>query len=161
MALGTASSAGNIKRSIDTYIHDNLYTIEGLSIDFEGLPFDSRSVVSNWVQPRIIDFDSIFYRQGSGTQYGELVNVLFQINVFTKQSGTTAASEHYRIRDVVAGYFKIGDDIAVKNYVGDGSTNIDSLRVRDIKDVIIPESKEFYQHSFSIEMDYTRLTTEA
>ncbi len=161
MALGNSASIVNIKRSLDKYLYDNLVSIEGLNVDFEGLSFSNIQKDITWIVPRILDFDSTFYRQGSNTQYGENINILFQINIFTKQSSTTTSSEHYRVRDIILAYFKIGNDITIKNYVGDGLTTVDTMRIRSVEDILLPEREEFYQHAISIEMEYTRLTTES
>ncbi len=181
MALGNSASVGNIKRSFDRYLYDNLVSISNLNVDFRGLPFSNIEKGVTWIVPRILDFDSTFYRQGNNTQYGEDVNILFQISIFTKQSSTITSSEHYRVRDVVKAYFKIGKDITVYDYVTpmtiritqtsdtriteDGDTRIidksiiiDRMRIRDVKDILLPEREEFYQHVLSMEISYTRLT---
>ena len=70
MALNPLSKVVNIKRSLDKYIYDNIYTTEGIDVDIEGLNFEE-SVHNEWIAPRILDIEPRFHRQGSSTQYAE------------------------------------------------------------------------------------------
>ncbi len=157
MALDFGVQQANVKMSLDKYLLDN---ISGVSIDYEGLPFNDRET-NFWLQPRIIDQTAQFHRQSnnSGTSYGETVNILFQTNIFVKKSGVTVSHKHWLLRDVVAGLFTIGKDITLKDYVSSGTT-ITNMRVRDIvNDFSMPETDTIYQYVFAVEMDYTRQTT--
>ena len=53
MALDKSGKMQNVKASVEKYIKDSLVTAAGLTIDWEGVPFES-SGVSMWVQPRIL-----------------------------------------------------------------------------------------------------------
>src|SRR3990167_4545691 len=153
MTLDANASMANIKRSLDKYCNDNLYSTEGLNVSFEGLPFENVAY-TEWVQPRILDITTQYHRQGSSTQYGETASVLFQINIFTKKSGVTIADRHYMIRDIVADYFKIGKDISIANYVS-GTTALDNLRIREVvTDSPLPETSTMYQYVLAWNMNY-------
>lgn len=152
----TGASAANFKMSLDKYCKDVLESNEGLSVDWEGLPFDTTGS-SHWIQPRIVDTISEFHRQASGTEYGETANVLFQINIFVKKGFTNVSDEVYRMRDVIAKYFKVGEDITLKDYINAGAS-IGKARVRDFADQPIAETNEMYQHVCQVELDYTRVT---
>ncbi|HDZ15273.1 MAG TPA: hypothetical protein ENH60_10310 [Pricia sp.] len=149
-------SAANLKMSLEKYCKDSLDTTEGLNVDFEGLAFDDTSV-DDWVQLRIIDTISEFHRQASATKYGETANVLFQISIFVKKGYTNTSDRVYRMRDIVAKYFKVGEDIDLKDYINDGAT-LNKLRVRDFRDQPLPETNELFHHICQVEVDYTRLT---
>ena len=56
----TIANPDNIKRIIDKYIYDNLYTEENLTIDYEGIKFGGMGS-SEWIQTRIIDSRDILY----------------------------------------------------------------------------------------------------
>lgn len=159
MALGSVALLGNVKRSLDKYTFDNLYTTEGYSVDWEGLKFEE-SAVTGWIQPRIVDISSEYVRQASATEYGEQANVLFQINIFTKKSGVTISHRHYLMRDAVANYFKIGQSINLKDYTSAASPTVATMKVRDIvTDSPFPETATLYGWTFAVEIDYTRTTT--
>ena len=160
MALNSEAKIGNLKRSLDLYVKSNLETTEGLAVDYEGLPFDN-TVHNTWVQPRIIGSTETFYPTGkasaSGSSYAEQVEILFQVNVFTKQSGATAASTHWDVRDMVAGHFRIGQNITL--YEETGSTALATMRVREIvNDFSVPETTELFQYVYAVEIAQTRLT---
>uniref|UniRef100_A0A6M3IP32 Uncharacterized protein n=1 Tax=viral metagenome TaxID=1070528 RepID=A0A6M3IP32_9ZZZZ len=158
--VGTAK-VSNVKMSLDKYVNDNTGTSEGLSIDFEGVPFDN-TANTEWIQPRILDFGSTYNRQGSSTEYAESVDVFYNINIFVKKSGVTTSHRHYAIRDIVADYFKIGQDIYLRNYAEGGTTQIAKIRVRDlVTDSPIPETNEYLQYALAYNINWTRLTLEA
>ena len=131
MALDANAKMANIKASLDDYCRKTLGTSESLSIDYEGLPFDNASVLE-WVMPRIVDTIPTFHRQGSNSQYGEDVNILFHTNIFVKKGGQTTAVRHYIIRDAVASHFRIKQDIPIKNFAAGGEVIQDNMRVRRI-----------------------------
>lgn len=160
MALNSEAKIGNLKRSIDLYVKTNLESTERLAVDYEGVPFDN-TVSPNWIQPRIVGTASTFYPAGkigsAGTSYAEQVEVLLQVNVFTKKSGLTCAAAHWDTRDAVAGYFRIGQDINL--YEATGTTVLSSLRVREIvNDFSGPETTELYQYVYGVMISQTRLT---
>jgi len=156
--LGAART--NIKRSLYYYFKNNLETTEGLSIDWgEGLPFDNTSK-TEWIQPRIIDSISDYSRQGSSTQYGNNLDVMFNINIFIKKSNIVKSGREYAIRDIVAKYFKVGEVITIYDYSGDGSSDIGSMKVRDIiTDDIISETNILYMYNLTYLINATTLTT--
>ena len=159
MAL-SGGSIRNFKRSIEKYINDNLYTIEGIDIDFEGLPFNDTSY-TEWIVSRIIDITEQYLRQGSSTQYAEDTNVLYQFTIYVKKSNITSSDRIYVIRDLIAKYFKINESITLYNYIDD-SVSLNNFRVRKIiNDFELPDTNELLQYIFAIEIDYTKLTTSA
>jgi hypothetical protein len=159
MAGLTGASQANLKMSLDKYFYDNISTTENISVDWEGLPFDDNTV-DDWVQPRIIDTIADYHRQGSSTEYGETANVLFQVNIFVKKGYTNTSDRVYRIRDIVAKYFKIGEDISLKDYIN-ASASIGNMRVRHFEDGLLAETGELFQHLCQVELDFTRLATKA
>jgi len=120
------ASRSNIKRSLEKYFNDNLNTIESFSINWEGLPFNNISV-AEWLMPRIINFNSVYMRQGSATQYADDLNIMFSINIFVKKSNITVSDREYSIRDTISKYFKIGEIINIYDYSGDGIMREDYL----------------------------------
>jgi hypothetical protein len=159
MALDSSARMANIKLSLDQYVYANLKTTEGLSVDYEGVPFDETSESLSWIQPRLLTPISTYYRQGSSTQYGEDLELLFQINIFVKKSGVTTSFKHYDIRDRIANYFKVGQDINIKAYAEGGSTQVAVMRVREmVTDFPIEEDPLLYQYSLAWIISHTRLT---
>ena len=157
MALNEGAKVSNLKRAIDLYCYTNFKNSEGLNVDFEGLPFDDTAVQS-WVQPRIVDIsESRFFPSGASGQYAEDCNILFQVNIFEKKSGSTNTLRHYEMRDSIANYLKIGQDITV--YESSGTTAYGSLRVRNVaNDNRLAETNELNQYVYAVEMQWTRLT---
>ena len=132
---------------------------EGIDINFEGVPFDD-TAKSKWIKPTILDTLSTFHRQGSATQYAQTNNILYQINIFVKKSGVTQSDEHYRIKEIVNKYFKIGSDISVLDYANSGTTLINKMRVRSFDtDFSLPETNELLQYVLAYELNFTELTT--
>lgn len=157
--LTESSLSTNIKRSFDQYIKVNIETGEGYNVNYEGVPFDD-AAIGTWIQPRILDFSREYHRQGSGTEYATTNNIFFQINIFVKKSAVTLADIHYNMRDVVAGYFRIGQDITLRDYIASGSTAICNMRVRDVvTDTPMPETNEFLQYAVAWEIDFTEMVT--
>jgi len=155
MSLELASSV-NIKRSLDTYIKTNIYTTEGIYVDFEGVKFDQENK-AEWIQPRILDSRATFLRQSSITQYGENVSFLFQTNIFVKKGGATTSDRHYAIRDTMMKYFKHNQSITIYDYAGSGVTNLGYMKVRGIQDDFsMREEQNFYQYVISWELYLTR-----
>ena len=157
MALSGAS-ATNLKRSLDHYIKIYLEGLESINIDYEGVPFDNLAV-SHFVKFRILDIDPTYTRQGSSTQYSELMNVLIQFGIFVGKGRTTTSEQIYSIRDAIFKYFKTGKDINLNDHQGDGSS-LTTMRVRDtITDNRMPEDNYYYSYVLAFNLEYTRLTT--
>ncbi|HDZ15274.1 hypothetical protein LCGC14_0725790 [marine sediment metagenome] len=151
----------NVKRSLEKYIHDNLYTTENLSVDFDGVPFDDSAIAESWLQPRIVNVDREYARQASSTKYGNDTDIELKFSIFVKKSGTTLTHKHYLLRDKVANYFKIGEDIDLKDYVGDSAT-LTNMRVRSISsDFPLPETNELLGYEVSWMINYTEEITQA
>jgi len=151
----STAKGANVKRSLDNYISNNM---SGTSVQIEGLPFNDTET-STWIQPRILDIIPEFVRDASESGYGEQTNILYQVNIYVKKSGTTLSDKHYMIRDEVAQFFKIGEDIPLYDYVS-GTTFVDNLRVRSIEtDFTLPETDELLQYVIAWEMDYTKITS--
>jgi len=160
MPLNALAKSSNIKRSLEAYIQTNLGTSEALSIEYEGLPFDNISV-AEWISPRILSSDPTYYRQSSGTEYGEEVKLFFQTNIHVKKGSNTVTDRHYVLRDIVADYFKIGKGIDISDwYGGSGTSTGEHLIVRDIiTDSALPETDTTYEYVLAFELSYTRQTT--
>ena len=158
--LNALSLLDNIKRSLDKYMQSNIYETEGISIDYEGLPFDNIKADTSWVKPRIIDIENEYLRQGSETEYGESVNITYQMIIYSKKSGVTIADQTFLIRDTIAEYFKIGEDLPLEDLVNTDSTNLANMRVRDILiDGPLSDDQEFQKYNIEWLLNFTRLTT--
>ena len=159
MGLLTASRS-NIKRSLEKYFNDNLNIIESFSINWEGLPFNNVSA-TEWLMPRILDFTPVYMRQGSTTQYADDLNIIFSINIFVKKSNITKSGREYAMRDIISKYFKIREIINIYDYSGNGSSEIGSMKVRDIiTDAMLPETEELYSYNITYLINSTILTVE-
>jgi len=155
------ASRSNIKRSLEKYFNDNLNIIESFSINWEGLPFNNVSA-TEWLMPRILDFTPVYMRQGSTTQYADDLNIIFSINIFVKKSNITKSGREYAMRDIISKYFKIGEIINIYDYSGDGSSEIGSMKVKDIiTDAMLPETEELYSYALTYLINSTVLTVEA
>ena len=148
------ASRSNIKRSLEKYFNDRLNILEGLAIQWEGLPFDNISK-SEWLMPRIMDFNPVYMRQGSATEYADDLNIMFSVNIFIKKSSLTITDKHYLIRDSIIKYFKIGEDIDLNDWVGDGSY-ICKMRVREvIEDSSLGEIDDLLSYRVVLGINYT------
>lgn len=153
----TGSSAANLKMSLDKYCKDKFVTLENIDVDWEGVPFDNKSVVE-WIQPRIIDTKALYVRQSSSSNYAENANILFQISIFAKRGYEIVTDRIYRIRDIIAKNFKMGKDINIYDYINT-STSVSIVRVRDLSDQFLGEDiNGILQHIIQITMTYTRET---
>lgn len=147
----------NLKRSLEKYIYDNLYTSEGFNIHWQGMILEE-SGVTEWIRERIEFIDKDFYRQGSTTQYAHNNKVLLTFDIFIKKSSLTVTDRHYEIRDAIAEYFKIGKDIQFRDYISSSAFKL-WIRVRDIEDDgPMPETNEYLQYRISFELHYVELT---
>ena len=169
MTLDAGAQQANVKRSVEQYCNVNLGTTEGFSIDFEGTKFDDTNV-PEWVMPRVLPIESIFHRQSSNTQYGETARYILHMNIFVKKGDMVASDRHWIMRDKVANYFKIGEDISIADYVSGSTSQIAFLRIRslvtdspvgDSTAGSVGETQTLYQYAFAVEANYTRSTTEA
>ena len=151
-----SSSMAAVKSSMDKYIKDNIETTSGVSVHYEGLPFDDTSQ-TEWVAARILDFDNTFLRQGSDSEYAEQCNLLLQFNIYSKKSRITVSHRTYEIRDIINGYFKIGKTVDLYQ---SGTTVIDKFKVRRIlTDSSLPETNELLNYVYAVEADFTKITT--
>jgi len=143
------SNITNMKRCFDSYVKTNL---SGVSIDFEGLPFDNLAV-SEWIQPRIIDgYDNRSYRD---SEVKQSATILYQINVFVKKSGATTTDRVYAIRDMIDTCFKIGKDIV---YTSSSGSTLAIARVRELKnDFPIGDDNELSQYILAWEIDFNEV----
>lgn len=159
MTLNALAKNINIKRSLEKYFYDKLKIDESFSVDWEGVKFDNTNV-SEWLQPRILDFNSNYIGHASYTEYGEQANILFQVNIFVKKSSVSVSDRHYQIRDLIVGYFKIGQTIPIADHANDDQDVITYMKVRKIvDDRTLPEDQVLYQYVVSFEIDFTKATT--
>lgn len=157
--LSQGSLSINIKRSFEQYIKSNLGGA-GFNVDYEGLPFDD-TAYSEWIRPRIIEMPREYHRQGSSTEYGQTNNVFFSVDINVKKSGATTTDRHYILRDDVVNYFRVGQDVPLRDYAASGSTLICSMRVRDMTDDnSLEDDPDLLKYKVGFEMDFTEMVTE-
>ena len=99
-----ANTRANIKRSLDKYVHRRIYEMDGLNVDFTGVPFDNTNY-SEWVQFRIELNEWDFVRQASTTEYGSNLEITIEFIIYCKKSSLTTSDRHYRIRDIIMKHF--------------------------------------------------------
>jgi hypothetical protein len=161
VAVHATNNMVNIKSSIDKYILDNLETTEGLTVNYEGLPFESgATLITQWVQPRLMDsIDPTWKPKATATTRGNLANVLLNINCFVKKDWTEDADAHYTLRDTVANYFYSGVSIPLRDYVGGTTRPWTTLMVvaNVATDTPIqgPEL-DYLQYNYSVEIEWIR-----
>ena len=155
------ASRSNIKRSLEKYFNDRLNILEGIVINWEGLPFDNISKIE-WLMPRILEFISDYKRQGSATEYADDLNIVFSVNIFVKKSNITISGREYALRDIIVKHFRVGKTISIYDYSGDGSTEVGTMKVRDIiTDSMLPETEELYSYNLTFLINTTALTIKA
>ena len=151
MGLDNSGKIQNVKASIEKYIDDNLVATAGLTMDWEGVPFES-SGVSCWVQPRIIGMGGRdFHRQvTSGSTLGQTTQVLLNFNIFVSpEQMPPRTNRHYQVRDRIAGYFCIGKQIDLYD-IGDWTTSLQKMEVDEIiTDRTVPDP-DFYQYNYTV-----------
>lgn len=155
MTLNSEAKIVNLKRSLDKYIYDSLYTGESLTIDWFGVPFNDTEK-TEWIKPRIHFNKRTFFRQGNSTQFANLMNFDLSFDIYVKKSDVTNSYRCLQLRDKIVVYFKIGQDINLYNYYGD-SSNLLSMRVRGIQENPISETDVLIRHIVIINIDYTEL----
>ena len=161
LQLLTRYSLVNIKRSLDKYIYDNLGVIENMRVDYEGVPFNTMTV-NEWAVPRIVSMRRNFHRQGSDTEYGQTNNIVYGININVKKSGATTTDRHYVLRDDIVSYFRVGQDIPLRDYSASGSTLVCYMRVRDlVEDNSLKDNNELLKYKVGVKLDFTEMVPEA
>jgi len=151
----------NIKKSIDSYVRDNLMVNNDFAIDFEGVPFNNVKV-QEWLTPRIISMPRKYHRQGSEDKYAQTNNINLNIDTHVKVSGATTSDRHYVLRDDTINYFRIGTDIPLRDYTGSGSTLVCYMRVRKInEDRPLFDDPLLLKYRVGFELDFTEMVTEA
>jgi len=159
--LSQSSLIVNVKRSLDKYIYDNLDVNQNMNVDYEGLPFDNIAI-NEWITPRIIDMPREYHRQGSDTEYAQTNNIIYSININVKKSGATTTDRHYILRDDVVNYFRIGQDISLRDYAASGSTLICYMRVRDLmEDSSLQDDNELLGYKVKVMLNFTEMVVEA
>lgn len=157
--IGASAKIENVKRSLEKYIWDNLYTTEGISVDFSGLPFDNISI-TEWVVPRFLT-NREYVSWASATEYGYDNHIVLNITVNVKKSGATITDKHYVLRDNIINYFKIGEDINLNDWVDTGDY-ICNMRVREVlEDFPLPESDLLLSYRVVLGINYTEQTVKA
>jgi len=90
--IGNTESA-LIKRTLDNYVDDS---ISGVSISFDGLPFNSKEA-DVWIMPRYrITYPSVYEQE-----------IIMNLGIFCTISAVTLSDIDYMTRDKVAPYFKV------------------------------------------------------
>jgi len=154
--LGASAQIENVKRSLEKYIWDNLYTIEGISVDFYGLPFDNISI-TEWIVPRFL-MNRNYVSWASGIEYGYNNNIILNITINVKKTKTTTTDKHYVLRDTIVNYFKIGEDINLNDWV-DTENYICNMRIREIiEDFSLPESDTLLSYRIVLGINYIEHT---
>ena len=154
MTLESQGKLQNVKASVEKYINDTLVITHGLTVNYEGIPFEVASR-EEWVEETILGLGDFEYVRGvDSSHFGQLTTVLLNFNIFVNKEKTLRSNRHYEIRDVVFDYFKVGTtvdmyDFSNSNFV----TVIQKLKVREvITDTPIPENNYFrYTLTFGIE----------
>jgi len=151
MAINANGKIQNVKASLEKYIGDNLVITEGLTMDFEGKPFEGTGL-AEWIEERILGSGSRdFHRQVSSLTMGQTTQLLVNFNIFVNPDMTTKTNRHYEIRDIVADYFKIGTQIDLYDFSdSDWTTSLQKMEVREIiTDRTIPDPN-FSMYSFTV-----------
>ena len=151
MSLDQSGKIQNVKASLEKYIGDNLVITEGLTMDFEGKPFEGTGM-AEWIEERILGSGSRdFHRQVSSSATGQTTQIILNMNIFVNPDKTTKTNRHYEIRDIVADYFKIGTQIALYDFSNnDWATSLQEMEVREIiTDRPIPDL-DFLMYSFTV-----------
>jgi len=155
--IGDSAKVTNLKRSLEKYIYDNVQVGEGYTISYDQVPFNDKNY-DYWFQPRLTGIKRDFNRQVSSTEYGNEAMAFLKVNIFVKKSGVTLSDKHYLMRDVVAEHFKIGQEIDLRDYVGDDA-DVTKVKVRDIiSEGPLPESINFLQYEIVWQLNYTERT---
>jgi hypothetical protein len=161
MAVHATNSMVNIKASIEKYIYDNLDSTESITIDYEGLPFESgATAITQWVQPRLLDtIDPTWKPKATATTRGNLANVILNMNIFVKKDWASGATAHYTLRDTIANYFYSGVSIPLRDYVG-GTTRpwTTKMVVADVvtDTPILGPELDLLHYNYSVEIEWIR-----
>ncbi len=152
----------NIKASIEKFLKDNIETGEGISISYEGMPFESGSTSTyEWIQPRFLAFvDPSWHPKASSNTRGNMASVLLNINCFVNRENVTAANRHYVLRDTVNKYLYSGASIPLRDYTG-GTTQpwTALMEVREIEtDTPVPGG-DTLQYNYTVRLEWLRQWT--
>ena len=149
----------NLKASIEKFAKDKLISIEGLSIDWEGFPFESGATsITKWIQLRILDVaDPNWHPRASSSTRGNMATVLVSFNCFANREAISSANRHYVLRDTVAKYFYSGSSVPLRNYAG-GTTQPWTclMPCRQVEtDRVIP-NENLLQYNYTVRLEYLR-----
>lgn len=157
MSLTNQSKEQNVKASVEKYISENLAITELLTIDFEGIPFES-SGSKEWIQERFMasnSTDSNSMGRKVGGQKTTTKQAMISFNIFVNKERATKANRHYELRDKIADYFEVGEGINLYDAEnGDFSTVLQVMIVDEIiTDMVIPND-DYLQYNYTVGIEW-------
>ena len=151
MALQASNRMENVKASLETYLHSNLVTTEGLTVDWAGGQGIDTENINEWVMPNILIGGKDYLRQVTSSTKGNNVDFILNINIFLRKGSTTNYHRLAELRDIVANYFQEDQLVTFTDYQTGGNPQIGSFVVREIMtDQEIPSmDAKLFQWNFS------------
>lgn len=144
----------NIKASFEKYIHDNIVMIEGLNVNFEGLPFESEGKVE-WIQESMMKGGYDYHRQVDNENYGKTSVIMINFNIFVNKDKVKKTNRHYEIRDIIAEYFKIGTQVDLYDFSqADFNNSLQKMKLREIVTDQVISDNDFYQYNYTCSFDW-------
>ena len=158
--LGSHGYITNVKRSLDKYLFDNIYTTNSIYVDYQGLSF-STFTVDEWIHPRIVDIKRTYLRQGSSTQYANKIDIFYGMFIYVKKGHQTTSDRHYKLKDIIQQYFIYNQKISLYNYVDNGAF-VTYMKVREVDDNgPLQENNNLYSYLIQYRIDFTELILQA
>lgn len=157
MTLTNQSKVQNVKASLEKYVGDSFVLTEGLSVDFEGLPFEVAGS-SEWVQARFmssIPSDVASYGRKVANDKTTTKQVIVSFNIFVNREKARKTNRHYELRDIVASYLELGDQVSLYDFEnGNFSDVLQNMTVKEIiTDMVIPND-DYYQYNYTVGLEW-------
>jgi len=132
MTLQPTNTYRNIKASLEKYIFTNLASNDSITVDWQGHKGTELENVDEWIAPRMLRGGQFYRGHVTTSRKGTETEILLNINIFLRKGSTTNAHRLFQLRDTVAQYFELNQEVNLKNYSVAGYPNTEIFIVKEI-----------------------------
>ena len=145
----------NIEKSLRLYVETNIYTAESIPVVWSGQSLDLTS------EPFFVDvFTSLqkqtFVRSMNNTTDGWIKDLLLEFSIYVKMDHikNTNAYKHLQIRDAIATYFEVSQNIPLYDFDNSKAAIYDAYVHDWVDDTNLVQNDELLHYVFSVLIRY-------